>query len=314
MRRRTALATVALATLATALQQPANAAAPTRVSDTTLSMYCMGRAGDDVVRVAAESSQLQGTRLIAMISTGDGEFVAYGTSTADWTDSTFAGKTPVFDDYGNVIGSVSLDGSYVLTDETRALDRFRDGNVHVVEDHTFTEAVATRASATLDGVPLTDLECAGQQVVGSLFFTNPASYTASFPSVWATECSGSNVDAGEVFAFGSIDDLGVVVDYLDPAEVTTVAPLRFQNGSWAGQLTLVDGDTGEPVAEVPAAATLTRAGSPVHVQTGDSAGGGRLSLTPYALHLEAGGVTSPISLDCTVYDVVETVHVMPGQA
>ena len=313
MRMRTALATVALATLATAFQQPAHAAAPTRISDTTLSMWCTANAGDDFVRIVAESSQLQGTRLIAVISTSDGEFVAYGTSTADWTETTFAGRTEVFDDYGNAVGTIGLDGTYVLADTSRTVDRFNDGNVHVTEDHTFTDAVATQAAATLDGVPLTDLDCSGQQVVGSLFFTNPATYTARFPSLWATDCTGSNVDTSAVFAFGSVDDLGLVVNFLDPADVTTAPVLRFRQGTWAGQLTLVDGDTGDPVADVPASATLTRSGSPLHVQTGEGPGAGRLSLTPYALHLEAGGVTAPISLDCRVYDVVDTVHVMPNQ-
>ena len=135
-RRAIVAGTLALAA-GTVAAAPAEAAAPTRIRDHTTSVSCQAL-NVTLTRFLVAESDLAGTEARAQISE-DGVTLAEGQGLSDWTDTTFRASVQLEDATGGDLGTAGeafLSGTYRATGEpVRDLNRFKDGNIRVVEDH-----------------------------------------------------------------------------------------------------------------------------------------------------------------------------------
>ena len=309
-RVRTLYAAAALVALGGATTPPAAAAPPTQVRDVTTSVLCSGASGGRIVEVHAAASELAGSEAFARLYDAQGKRAGEGVGTSAWTDSTFRTSLQVLDDAGTPVAEASLAGSYRTNDDgERVVNRFADGNVRVVEDHTYSTLSVTDVVLELDGTMVTDLECVTSRVEGHLFFTNPAAHVRAASDLVFDGCALQNAQA-PVFE-GRLEELFVGFEYADAPAVTAGGVLDLSSGSWSGTFRLTN-DEG-PMGQVPAQATLTRVGAPVRLVDRQPRLGERLVLTPYDLVVDVDGPASPAQLRCRVIQVDSRLrHVTPG--
>ena len=308
----TAATTLALLVLTlTLLPQTANAAAITKISDRFDQIACEVVDGNREIQVALARSDSEGTDAVAHISTVDGEFISYGRGDSDWrTPGSFRASVDLLDDAGEVVvNRAYLSGSYAVAGEGhRELNRFRDGNIRVVEDHTTTPLTITDVTLVVDGVQIEGVECAGESVDGFLSFTNPHSYLYDERFNGDGECTTEN--AVDFALFGTPDALWVEFWYADSGDWSASSEeMNLLEGPFRGTFTLNDG-TG-PAGEVAATASLVQTGDVIRMwqDTGSDAISSRIELTPYLLEVTAEGPNAPMSASCTYFDVTRKVHI-----
>jgi hypothetical protein len=307
----TAATTLALIVLTlTLLPQTANAAAITKVTDRFDQIGCEAVDGDREIRFSVARSDSEGTDAVAHISTIDGEFVSFGRGDSDWsTPGAFRATVELSDDAGEVVDTAYLSGSYVSAGEGhRELNRFKDGNIRVVEDHTTTPLTVTDVSLVVDGVPVLEVDCGGERVDGFLSFTNPQSYIYTETFNGDGECATEN--AVDFSLFGTPDAMWVEFWYADSGDWSAHSEeMNLLEGPFEGTFTLNDG-TG-PAGETAATASLTPNGDVIRMwqDTGSDQISSRIVLTPYLLEVTAEGPNAPMSASCTFFDVTRKVHI-----
>jgi len=306
-------AAVALVLLTlTLLPQTANAAAPTKFSDHTESIGCEVETGSDRIQFAVARSAIEGTQAVARI-TRDGETVGEGYGESDWTDSTFRAALELVDNEGKVIDTAYLSGSYRAAGAgERNLNKFKDGNIRVVEDHTSTPLTVSDVTLTVGDVTLSGVECFGEMIDGSLFYTNPASYVARGNFNADAECA--TVGMTDFSLFGTVDEMWVAFGYEGTDDWSAFSQtMNLAEGPFVGTFTTVD--SSGPVGEVAATASLARNGDVIRraIDNGTTAVSERWVMTPYLLEVSADGPNGPVSASCTFYTVEATLHVKTNQ-
>ncbi len=281
-------AAVALVLLTlTLLPQTANAAAPTKIRDHTESIGCEVFDGSLKVQFFVARSDLAGTQAGAKIAR-DGEWVAEGYSESDWsTPGAFRAAVDLLDADGRAIHTAYLSGSYAKVGTgDRTLNRFKDGNINVVEDHTTWPLALSNIELVLDGVTLSGVDCAGDSEDGYLSFTNPASYVARGNLFAGGECVSEN--ARDFYFYGSVDELNVEFGYADSGDWSATSPvMNLAEGPFTGTFQLNDG-TG-PAGDIAATASLVRNGDVKRLVTKDGVFSDRWVMTPYLLTVTADG-------------------------
>jgi len=306
-------AAVALVLLTlTLLPQTANAAAPTKIRDHTESIGCEVEAGADRIQFAVARSELAGTQAIARISR-DGETLGEGYGESDWTASTFRAALELTDDEGQVINTAYLSGTYRAAGPgDRSLNKFKDGNIRVVEDHTSTPLSVYDVTLTVGDVTLSGVECFGEMVDGSLFYTTPASYVARGNFNADAECA--TVGMTDFSLFGTVDEMWVAFGYEGTDDWSAFSDaMNLAEGPFSGTFTTNDGSG--PAGEVAATASLVRNGDVIRrsIDNGTTAVSERWVMTPYLLEVTAHGPNGPVSASCTFYTVEATLHVKTNQ-
>jgi hypothetical protein len=307
-----AATTLGLAVAGLALPTAATAAAPTRVTDRTVEVYCnaTGSNGEDVNFYVAQSG-LAGTFSAVQASDANGEYLARGegAGTSEWTADGFRASVEVMDVDGASLGSAYLAGTYALTGTPeRYASKFKDGNVRVVEDHTFTPVEVTRAVLTVPGIDVVDVGCDGASTSGSLFFTNPTAHVTRSGGLVVQDCRLDN--ATDLFVEGSLDALALGFGYTDAPDYSVFTPeLDLTKGSWTGTVNAADDDGPVPVA---AAVTLARTGATERVGTSGPAGSERWTITPYELDVRVDGPVGPARVTCQLLDVDVRFRTMAG--
>jgi hypothetical protein len=306
-------AAVALVLLTlTLLPQTANAAAPTKIRDHTESIGCEVETGGDRIQFAVARSELAGTQAVARISR-DGETLGEGYGESDWTDSTFRAAVEVTDDEGHVINTAYLSGTYRAAGAgERVLNKFKDGNIRVVEDHTSTPLTITDVNLVVGDVTLSGVECFGEMVDGSLFYTTPASYVSRGNFNADAECA--TVGMTDFSLFGTVDEMWVAFGYEGTEDWSASSDfMNLAEGPFVGTFTTNDG-TG-PAGEVAATASLVRNGDVIRraIDNGTTAVSETWVMTPYLLEVTAGGPNGPVAASCTFYTVEATLHVKTNQ-
>jgi hypothetical protein len=305
-------AAVALVLLSlTLLPQAANAAAPTRVSDHTESIGCEVLDGSLKIQFFVARSDLAGTQAGAKIAR-DGEWLAEGYSESDWsTPGTFRAAVDLLDAEGRTAHTAYLSGSYAkIGSGDRVLNRFKDGNINVVEDHTTWPLALTNIELVLDGVPLSGVDCAGDSEDGYLSYTNPASYVVRGNLIVDSECATNN--ARDFYFYGSLDELNVEFGYADSDDWSATSPvMNLAEGPFTGTFQLNDGSG--PAGDAAATASLVRNGDVKRLVTKDGVFSDRWVMTPYLLTVTADGPGAPVSASCTFYQVESTQHVKTNQ-
>jgi hypothetical protein len=304
-----------LSTAALAFPLAAHAAPPTRIVDETADVVCTGVSQDVKITVSVARSELTGTQGAAVQMSYQGEFLArFDFGTSDWGDGTFRAVIPVFDLNDDPAGEVYFSGSYSPTGEPQViLDKFKDGNVRVVEEHIVTSLAISDVTLTYDDndttpgdVTFSDLTCDGSLVEGSLFFTNPATLVRIGTAVFQDDCTTSNIETFRVEAIeGTLDELYVEVTYTDRPDTTADGVVVTDGGTWEGEFRLRVGD--EIVGTVDATATLER-GRPFHSTEGEAPMRTHFQVTPYHFTLVVEGPDAPAELDCTLFQVREKTH------
>jgi hypothetical protein len=310
-----------LGTAAFAFPHTAQAAPPTRIVDETADVVCTGVSQDVEITVSAARSELAGTQGAAQLSyASTGESIArFDFGTSDWGDGTFRAVIPVFDLNDEPAGEVYFSGSYTPTGEPQVIrDKFKDGNVRVVEEHIVTPLAITDVTLTYDDndttpgdVTFSDLTCEGSAVEGSLFFTNPATLVRITTNVvfFPEDCTTSNVETFTIAPTeGTLDELYVEVTYADRPEATAEGVIAADGGTWEGEFRLRIGD--EVVGTLDATATLER-GRPFHSTEGEARMRTHFQVTPYQFTVVVEGPGAPAELDCTLFQVREKLH-MPN--
>ena len=308
-----AAAAVALVLLTlTLLPQTANAAAPTRISDHTQSIGCEVVDGTTRTQFAVARSELAGTQAIARISR-DGQTVGEGSAESDWTASTFRAAVELTDEEGRVVNTAYLSGTYrAASAGERTLNKFKDGNIHVVEEHTSTPLTVTDVTLAVDGVNLSGVDCFGETVDGSLFYTSPASYVARGNFNADAECTTVNMT--DFSLFGTVDEMWVTFGYEGTDDWSAFSDaMNLAEGPFVGTFTTNDGSG--PAGEVAATASLVRNGDVIRrsIDNGTTAVSERWVMTPYLLEVTADGPNGPVSASCTFYTVEATLHVKTTQ-
>ena len=300
-------AAVALVLLTlTLLPQTANAAAPTKIRDHTESIGCEVFDGSLKVQFFVARSDLAGTQAGAKIAR-DGEWVAEGYSESDWsTPGAFRAAVDLLDADGRAIHTAYLSGSYAKVGTgDRVLNRFKDGNINVVEDHTTWPLTLSNIELVLDGVTLSGVDCAGDSEDGYLSYTNPSSYVVRGGLLVGGECVTEN--ARDFYFYGSVDELYVEFGYADSGDWSATSPgLNLLEAPYAGTFRLNDG-TG-PVGDVTATASLTQNGDVERLVTKDGVFSDRWVMTPYLLTVTADGPNAPVTATCAFYQVESTQH------
>ena len=300
-------AAVALVLLTlTLLPQTANAAAPTKIRDHTESIGCEVFDGSLKVQFFVARSDLAGTQAGAKIAR-DGEWVAEGYSESDWsTPGAFRAAVDLLDADGRAIHTAYLSGSYAKVGTgDRVLNRFKDGNINVVEDHTTWPLTLSNIELVLDGVTLSGVDCAGDSEDGYLSYTNPSSYVVRGGLLVGGECVTEN--ARDFYFYGSVDELYVEFGYADSGDWSATSPgLNLLEAPYAGTFRLNDG-TG-PVGDVTATASLTQNGDVERLVTKDGVFSDRWVMTPYLLTVTADGPNAPVAATCAFYQVESTQH------
>lgn len=305
--RGAAAVTLALLTL-TLLPQTASAATPTRVSDHTRSVGCEVNDGDTRTRFAVASSELAGTQAIAQI-TRDGMFVAEGYAESDWTESTFRAALDLRNEDGDLVDTAYISGAYRVAGEgDRVLNRFKDGNIRVVEDHTSTPFSLSDVTIVVGDVVLSGAECYGESVDGSLSYTNPSSYVSR--GTFNADADCTSVNMVDFALFGTVDEMWVEFGYEDtPDWSASSETMNLAEGPFTGTFTTNDGNG--PAGEVAATASLVRNGDVVRrsIDNGTTAVSERWVMTPYLLEVTADGPNGSVTASCTFYTVEATLHV-----
>ncbi len=301
--RALAATTLGAALAGLALPTAATAAAPTRVTDRTVEVYCnaTGSHGEDVNFYVAQSD-LAGTFGAVQASDVDGEYLARGegAGTSEWTVDGFRASVEVTDAGGAPLGSAYLSGAYAVTGSTETYSsKFKDGNVRVVENHTSTAVQVRRVVLTVPGIDVVDVGCDGASSSGSLFFTNPTAHVTSSSSLVVQDCRLEN--ATDLFVEGSLDALALGFGYADAPDFSVFTPeLDLTGGSWTGTVNAADDEGPVPVA---ARVTLTRTGSTVRTGSSGPAGSERWTVTPYELDVRVDGPVGPARVTCQLLDV-----------
>ena len=306
-------AAVALVLLTlTLLPQTANAAAPTKIRDHTESIGCEVVTGGDRIQFAVARSELAGTQAVARISR-DGQTLGEGYGESDWTASTFRAALEVTDDEGQVINTAYLSGTFRAAGAgERNLNKFKDGNIRVVEDHTSTPLAITDVNLVVGDVTLSGVDCGGESVDGYLSYTNPASYVARGNFNAEADCKLDN--AVDFALFGTPEAMWVEFGYADAPDWSASSDdMNLAAGPFAGTFTLNDGSG--PAGEVAAKASLVRNGDVIRrsIDNGTTAVSERWVMTPYRLEVAADGPNGPVKASCTFYTVEATLHVKTNQ-
>ena len=305
-------AAVALVLLTqTLLPQAAHAAAPTRVSDHTTGIGCEAFDGITKLQFIIARSDLNGTQALAKIAR-DGEFVSAGSGESDWSvPGAFRAAVELTNDDGVVVNTAYLRGSYSADGPgERTLNRFKDGNINVVEDHTTWALTLSDIEMVLDGVALNNVDCAGSSEDGYLSYTNPSSYVSRGGFFADGECVADN--ALDFSFYGSTDELYVQFFYADTDDWSaTSAGMNLVDGPFTGTFTVNDGEG--PAGDVAATASLVRNGDVKRLVNKDGAFSERWVMTPYELTVTAQGPNAPISATCTFYQVESTQHIKMGK-
>ncbi len=291
----------------TLLPQAANAAAPTRISDHTESIGCEVLEGSLKVQAFVARSDLAGTQAGAKIAR-DGELIAEGYAESDWSvPGSFRAAIDLRNDDGEVVHTAYLSGSYAKVGSgDRVLNRFKDGNINVVEDHTTWPLALSDIELVLDGVPLSGVDCAGDSEDGYLSYTNPASYVARGSFLAEYDCVGDN--ANDIFLEGPVDSIYVQFAYADSPDWSATSPVMdLTAGPFSGAFKLNDGNG--PAGEIAGTASLTRNGDVKRLVTKDGVFSERWVMTPYLLEVTADGPNAPVSVTCAFYQVEATQHV-----
>ena len=305
-------AAVALVLLTlTLLPQAASAAAPTRITDHTESIGCEAFDGSTKLQFIVARSDLNGTQALAKIAR-DGEFVSAGSGESDWSvPGSFRASVELTNDDGEVVNSAYLRGSYSKDGPgVRTLNRFKDGNINVVEDHTTWALTLRDIELVLDGVTLGNVDCAGDSEDGYLSYTNPSSYVSRGGFFADGECVTDN--ALDFSFYGAVDEMYVQFGYAETDDWSASSEgMNLAEGPFAGTFRLNDG-TG-PAGEIAATASVVRNGDFKRLVNKDGVVSERWVMTPYLLEVTADGPNAPVSATCSFYQVEATQHVKVGK-
>jgi hypothetical protein len=314
-RRAIVAGTLALAA-GTFAAAPAEAAAPTRIRDHTTSVSCQALNGSTLTRFLVAASDLAGTEARAQISE-DGVTLAEGQGTSDWTDTTFRASVQLEDATGGghlgTAGEAFLSGTYRATGEpVRELNRFKDGNIRVVEDHTTSTLTVSDVVLTVNGERVADVECVGEQVDGFLFFTAPASYVLRGGFLVSDDCDTQNMEG--LGLFGTMDALFLSFEYADTADSSASSgEMDLTAGPFSGEISYNDGVG--PAGTVSATVSAVRNGRVIRnfVERSDVFSE-RWVMTPYLLTIAAEGREgADASATCQVFDIDATQHLKTGK-
>jgi hypothetical protein len=316
LRARRLLVAGALAATTAATAAPAQAAAPTKVRDHVTTVACTAVDGARTTRFLVATSDLAGSDAVAQVSE-DGVTLSQGRGTSDWTASTFRAAVLLEDASGGghlgATGDAFLSGTYAVTGRpVRELNRFKDGNIRVVEDHTTTALTVSDVVLTIDGAAVGTVSCQGDVVDGSLFFTAPASYVLRGSFLVDADCATRNMTGLDLF--GSVDALSVSFGYADTRDSSASSgELDLTRGAFEGTFAYNDG-TG-PAGTVAASVSAVQDGRVVRrLVDRSSVSSERWVLTPYRLSIAAEGREgAQASATCQVYDVDATLHVKTGK-
>ena len=297
------LAASALGAVVAGLVAPsAVAAAPTRITDRTVEIACSatGTAGEDINFYVA-SSDLGGTFGAVQAFSSTGDFLAGGEGTSDWSGTTFRSAVEVLGPDDSPLGTAYLSGSYRAAGAAeRFTSKFKDGNIRVVEDHSFTPLAVGDLVLELPGVEVADVSCDGSLGTGSLFFTNPTAHVGSDSGLEVQDCS--LINAQDFFIDGrSLDDLAVGLSYADTPDMSAFSPsMDLTGGSWTGTFNAADDQGPTPVA---ATVTLRQTGDTVTTRNSGPEGSIRLVVTPYEMHITVAGPKAPAEVTCQLTSV-----------
>ena len=295
---------------------PAEAAAPTRIRDHTTAVSCQALEGSTLTRFRVATSDLAGTEALVQISE-DGVTLSEGQGTSDWTDTTFRASVQLEDATGGghlgTAGEAFLSGTYRTTGEpVRELNRFKDGNIRVVEDHTTSTLTVSDVVLTVNGEQVADVECVGEAVDGFLFFTAPASYVVRGGLLLSDDCDTQNMEGLDLF--GTIDALNLSFEYADTADSSANSgDLDLTAGPFSGEINYNDGVG--PAGTVSATVSAVRNGRVIRnfVERSDVFSE-RWVMTPYLLTIAAEGREGgDASATCQVFDIDATRHLKTGR-
>lgn len=288
---------------------PAHAGAPTKVRDHFTSVECKAVNGATTTNFEVAQSELAGSEAIAKISE-DGVTVSEGRGSSDWTSTTFRAVVNLEDGSGGghlgTAGEAFLSGAYSVTGTpVRDLNRFKDGNIRVVEDHTTSSLTLSDVVLTVNGAAVGNVECTGVAVDGFLFFTAPASYV-SRGGFLTYDCETKNMS--DIALFGRIDELFLDFGYADTADSSAHSlEMDLIAGPFAGEFSYNDG--AGPAGTVPATVSAVRNGPLIRSTDRSAAHSERWVMTPYEVRITAEGREGEdASATCQVYDVDATRH------
>ena len=121
----------------------------------------------------------------------------------------------------------------------RDLNRFKDGNIRVVEDYTTSTLTVSDVVLTVNGEQLADVECVGEAVDGFLFFAAPASYVVRGGFLVHDDCDTQNMEG--LALFGTMDALSLF-EYADTADSSAISgDLDLTAGPFSGEINYNDG-------------------------------------------------------------------------
>ncbi|TDC49182.1 hypothetical protein E1212_18995 [Jiangella ureilytica] len=288
---------------------PAAAGEPTRMDDEVTFAYLEAADEDRGLDIALARSATTGTEARARLWGGpEGEHLAEGSGTSDWTGSTFRATVELSDDDGAPAGTVTVAGTYTLAgDPQQDVQKFNDGNIRVHMEHTTTALAIADVTVALDGVPWELRFADGYHELGHLFVTNPATFVGREEFVAFGEPKAEN--ATDFFLEGALDDLGVTFAYAD-APIHAAGAVDLRGGSWTGTLRMID-ESGETVGEAAATATLTPNGRTTRLVDHTHGGVERWTVTPYLLTLTVEGPVAPVRVTIEVADVRYALHTSP---
>jgi hypothetical protein len=287
-----AAATVVLAA------SPAPAAPPTRVVDTTAEIVCEARAGEAEVVVGVSRSDLAGTSARAEVTVA-GEYIGEGSTTSDWTSTSFRSAIPLTDRNGEPAGAIAFAGSYRPASEPVTNEsKFQAGNVHVVERHTQTALGLGDLTLVYDGKALVPDRCDGWLTEGYLSYTNPRMRVERGSALPYDCTSTSPAGLVSVFAEGGLEELFVDVPLSSDPEISASAVIDAVRGPWTGSMRLFENS--EEAGAVAATATLAKQ-RPSHRL---GAEGEHFRITPYefTLRIEGGSGWQPVTVECVLHD------------
>lgn len=295
---------------------PAEAAAPTKIRDHVTAVSCQALSGSTLTRFFVATSDLAGTQAVAQISE-DGVTLSEGQGPSDWTDTTFRASVQLEDATGGghlgTAGEAFLSGTYRTTGEpVRELNRFKDGNIRVVEDHTTSTLTVSDVVLTVNGEEVADVECVGEAVDGFLFFTAPASYVLRGGFLVSDDCVTENMEG--LGLFGTMDALFLSFQYSDTADSSASSgEMDLTAGPFTGEINYNDGVG--PAGTVSATVSAVRNGRVIRsfVDRSDVFSE-RWVMTPYLLSIAAEGREGgDASATCQVYDIDATQHLKTGK-
>lgn len=308
--RRLLIASALVLATGTLAASPAGADVPTKIRDHFTSVACKAVNGSTTTRFTVAQSEEAGSDAVAQISE-DGVTVSEGRGSSDWTATTFRAAVQLEDGPGGghlgAAGEAFLSGSYSVTGApVRELNRFKDGNIRVVEDHTTSALTLSDVVLTVNGEAVGNVECDGEAVDGYLFFTAPASYVSRSGFLIA-DCATQNMR--DIGVFGTIDALFLDFGYADTADSSAhSSEMDLTAGPFAGEFTYNDG-TG-PAGTVPATVSAVRNGPVIRNTDRSTVHSERWEMTPYEVLITAQGREgADASATCQVYDVDRTLHV-----